>query len=139
MQLRRMIVTGVLGVSLVGSGVLISRATGQDAPTSQPASRPARDPITAMFQRISRQVERLDGITDDQKTKIDDLFADTTTKLNDILTDEQKTQLQTQMQNMRNRMGGGRRGGGGGGANGGGGGNGGGGNGAGGAGGAPGQ
>jgi hypothetical protein len=131
MQLRRSIAMGVLGASLVGSGFMISKATAQDAPATQPATRPARDPIATMFQGMSRRLGRLDGITDDQKQQISDLFDETAKKLDAILTDDQKQQLQTQMEQMRNRFGngGGRRNGGnGGGAGGGGNGAGGGGN-----------
>jgi hypothetical protein len=113
MQLRRSIATGVLGASLIGSGFLISRATAQDAPATQPATRPARDPIAMMFQGMSRRLGRLDGMTDDQKQQISDLFDETAKKLDGILTDDQKQQLQTQMEQMRNRFGGGRRNGGG--------------------------
>jgi Spy/CpxP family protein refolding chaperone len=121
MQVRRIALIGVLGASLVGTGFMASRAIGQDAPpATQPSTRPSRDPIVGMFTRMSRQLERLDGMTDDQKQQIDDLFADTEKKLDGILTDDQKQQLATQMAQMRNRQGGGRRnggGGGGGGAN----------------------
>jgi len=113
MQIRRSMLIGVLGAALVGSAMEISRTSGQDAPpTSRPATRPTGDIVTMMLHGTGRRLENLKGMTDDQKQQIDDLMADTAKKLDDILTDDQKAELQDRMEQMMNNM---RNGGGGGG------------------------